>query len=118
MRCRRCSTCMESHQAIIKISSRRRSLTTQPWDSKSTVAQIIEGFVPGGSLLGALVQYAVNKDLLDWKKQQTQKQGRGTYYIDQQVVQNKEQLLEAGVQSIFDLATSIIGPPDGLVADV
>ena len=85
---------------------------------QSTVAQIIEGFVPGGSLLGALVQYAVNKDLLDWKKQQTQKQGRGTYYIDQQVVQNKEQLLEAGVQSIFDLATSIIGPPDGLVADV
>ena len=68
---------------------------------QSTAAQIIEGFVPGGSLLGALVQYAVNKDLLDWKKQQTQKQGRGTYYIDQQVVQNKEQLLEAGVQSIF-----------------
>ena len=74
--------------------------------------------MPGGSLVGALVQYEVNKELLDWKKQQTQKQGRGTYYIDEQVVENKVQLLTAGVQSIFDIATSIIGPPDGLVADV
>jgi hypothetical protein len=62
------------------------------------------------------------KDLLDWKKQQTQKQGRGTgrgtYYIDQELVQNKVQLLTAGVQSIFDIATSLLGPPDGLMADV
>jgi GH18 family chitinase len=85
---------------------------------QEVVAQIIEGFVPGGSLIGAVIQYYSNKELLDWKKQQTQAQGRGTFYIDQQEEQNNEQFLMAGVQSIFDIATAIIGPPEGLVADV
>jgi hypothetical protein len=85
---------------------------------QSVAAQVIEGFVPGGSLVGALVQYLFNKELLDWKKQQTQKQGRGTFYIDQLESQNQEQLLTATVQSVFDIALSVVGPPEGLVADI
>ena len=85
---------------------------------QSVAAQVIEGFVPGGSLVGALVQYLFNKGLLDWKKQQTQKQGRGTFYIDQLESQNQVQLLTATVQSVFDIALAIVGPPEGLVADI
>ena len=36
------------------------------------------------TLIGSLVQYGMNKALLDWKKRQTQMQGRATFYIDEQ----------------------------------
>src|SRR5262249_22363684 len=117
--CRRCSPSFGvtsgNDQDILNAA---QSNNAPELGEQSAAAQIIEGFVPGASFIGALVQYQLNKQFLDWKKQQTQKQGRGTFYIDQQEAKNQEQLMCAEVQSIFDLATSIISPPEGLVAAV
>jgi hypothetical protein len=52
------------------------------------VKEILNHFMPVAELIGNLIDYEVKKDFLDWQKQQTQKQGRATFYIDQQEAAN------------------------------
>ena len=86
--------------------------------TQSIVAQVVENFVPFATLIGSLVQYGMNKALLDWKKRETQMQGRATFYIDEQEKENEQVMMGAAVQSVFDIAASIIGPGDGLLVTV
>ena len=104
----------DNYQDILNaVSSDNSTLRTQ-----SLVARVLEGFVPFATLIGELVQYGGNKNLLEWKKRQTQMQGRATFYIDEQEKENNEVLMTAAVQSVFDLATSIVGSPLALVGDL
>ena len=86
--------------------------------TQSIVAQVVESFVPFATLIGSLVQYGMNKTLLDWKKRETQMQDRATFYIDEQEKENEQVMMGAAVQSVFDIAVSIIGPGEGLLVTV
>lgn len=80
--------------------------------------EIINHFVPVAELIGNLIAYEVKKEFLDWEKQQTQKQGRATFYIDQQETANRLQLVTASVGSVFNMVLSMIAPEESIAKDI
>jgi hypothetical protein len=80
--------------------------------------EVINHFVPVAELIGNLIDYEVKKDFLDWQKQQTQKQGRATFYIDQQEAANQVELVTASVGSVFNMALSMVAPEESIAKDV
>ena len=80
--------------------------------------EIINHFVPVAELIGNLIAYEVKKEFLDWEKQQTQKQGRATFYMDQQETANRLQLVTASVGSVFNMVLSMIAPEESIAKDI
>ena len=80
--------------------------------------EIINHFAPVAELIGNLVAYEVKKEFLDWEKQQTQKQGRATFYMDQQETANRLQLVTASVGSVFNMVLSMIAPEESIAKDI